>query len=215
MNIFPGIFNHTLRFSSIPGFHRDVQIFSTSRMFSLTKYTMNPTDLMLKGRWTFIWLAYPEVWWPKKNAASYSTACSISFYCELTDFLMHAKSYRIGTSQKNTIYWLNKSACSDCTEKRHFPTTFWELRLGVISDVTVIAKSPRAKQSPNPSFWSQSVRSNLSIKHPTYRTHWSVQNDQYYLWQTGTVECHISVWLSKWPINTKVYKMVILDYMII
>lgn len=71
---------------------------------------------------------------------------------------------------KNTIHWLNKSACSNCTARRHFPTTFWELRSEVISDVIVIAKSPRAELSPNPSFYSQSVRSNRSIKRATYRS---------------------------------------------
>lgn len=199
------------RISCIPSFLRDVPIFTTS---SLTELTMNPMTLYSRADEPSSDLhtqkPHDSVS-PERNVASHYSACSVSVYCELTRLPYACQKLSHWHLTKNTIYWLNEPGCSNCTARRHFPTTFRELRLRVISDVTAIAKSPRAERSPNPSFYGQSVRYNMYIKYSTYGTHWSVQNDQYYLRQTGTVACNMSVCLCKRSRNAKVYRIVFWD----
>ena len=109
-------------------------------MFNLTELTINH---MAEGQMI---LVYPEMAqsYPERNAAPRSSACSISVYCKLSRLSYTCQKLSHRHLMKNVIYWLNESGCSNCTVGRHFPTTFWELRLRVISDVLVIARSPRA-----------------------------------------------------------------------
>lgn len=119
----------------------------------------------------------------RENVAAYSSACSISVYCELTRLPYTCQKLSLWHLAKNIIYWLKESGCSHHTADRHFPTTFWELRLGVISDV-VIAKSPRAPElQSKPQFLVlvSKIQSVYRQCHKVYGIHQSVSNDQYYL----------------------------------
>lgn len=127
--------------SDIPIVLRVVQI---TWLFNLNKWTMNPMDLQSRADETsdvYIHKSHDSVI-PERNAASpQPTVFTVNwpdfpYACQkLSHWHLTKKHYLLAK-------WIRVLQLQSI--RQHFPTTFWELRLGVISDVLAIAKSPRA-----------------------------------------------------------------------
>lgn len=111
--------------------------------------------LTLRGKQTSFWLEqYIQESHDSLNpetASFWSDRC-IVVYCKLTRLLYTSQKLSHWHLTKSTTYWLREWAC---TAMWHFPTIFWELRLGVVSDIIVIAKSELLNWVQNPSTTSQ------------------------------------------------------------